>query len=181
MIKWLYIYRSLLLNFLVCSHLRPLSPPNIALAAPWLMNRPPHRKAGSSGFPFTGSTKPSTTVSAPSITALTNALFTWEDKYKWRWEEEKLSEQRKTTGDESPIAHCCCSELNYSFSWLPGAVPCLSAASPPDCQVEDLWLLATPHSSLEPMYDTKIRFWFNITAGSMLYIKWQQIIMLSCE
>jgi len=62
----------------ICSHLRPLSPPNIVLAAPWLMNRPPHRKAGSSGFPFAGSTKPSTTVSAPCATALVNALFTWK-------------------------------------------------------------------------------------------------------
>lgn len=66
----------------VCSHLRPLSPPKRALAAPWLMNRPPHRNAGSSGFPFTGSAKPSTTVSAPRMTALTNAPFTWTKRDK---------------------------------------------------------------------------------------------------
>lgn len=82
LMKWLYIYR--LSDFVVFSHLRPLSPPNIATAAPWLMNRPPHRNAGSSGFPFTGSTKPSTTLSAPCVTALTNALFTWRKKKKAR-------------------------------------------------------------------------------------------------
>lgn len=44
----------------------------------------------------------------------------------------------------------CCSEL--SLSWLPGAKFCLSAASLPDFLVEDLGLLETPHSSLEPTY-----------------------------
>lgn len=35
-------------------------------------------------------------------------------------------------------------------SWLPGAEPCPFEAFPPRCPVEDLWQLATPHSSLEP-------------------------------
>lgn len=65
-----------ILDLVFLAHLRPLSLPNNATAAPWLMNSPPHRKAGSSGFPFTGSTNPSKIFSAPCLTALTNALFT---------------------------------------------------------------------------------------------------------
>lgn len=64
------------IDLVVLAHLRPLSPPNNATSAPWLMNSPPQRKAGSPGFPFTGSTNPSTIFSAPCLTVLTNALFT---------------------------------------------------------------------------------------------------------
>lgn len=69
---------------MVFVHLRPLSPPNMLTSAPWLMNSPLHRKAGSSGFPLTGSTKPSMTVSAPWATAFTNALLTWKNGHGFR-------------------------------------------------------------------------------------------------
>lgn len=106
-------------SFAVCSYLRPLSPPNTALAAPWFMYRPPHRKAGSSGFPLTGSTKPSTTVSAPCMTALTNALFTWEEPGKSHGEKRRKwtneTYERKLLISVGPGPSCCCLELDHSF------------------------------------------------------------------
>lgn len=104
LVKRLYITGSVTLWFL--SHLRPLSPPNIATAAPWLMNRPPHRNAGSSGFLFTGSTKPSTTLSAPCVTALTNALFTWKKG------------TNKGEGRRSEMSCCCLSYIAAFLGYL---------------------------------------------------------------
>lgn len=123
----------------VFAHLRPLSPPNMPTSAPWLMNRPPHRKAGSSGFPLTGSTKPSTTVSAPWATAFTNALFTW-----------KNGRGLRQVGGKAKC-HWLLFELTCGCACLPGAEFCPSAASPPECRPEGLWLPAAPHSSQESM------------------------------
>lgn len=120
-------------------HLRPLSPPNMPTSAPWLMNRPPHRKAGSSGFPLTGSTKPSMTVSAPWATAFTNALFTWKNGHGL-----------KPVGGK---AICCwlLYELTCGCFCLPVAKFCPCATCPPECPAVGLWLPATPRSSQESM------------------------------